>query len=168
MCVCCVVEVSVTIPCLPAPQSRVGNWSVEVGAGALSSPQGPTLHARVTLDRNQTLWLRGSMENRCLRTTAGYISGTYGLVNTLQAWSDYIFHCYGIIQNTNACDCECVIVCLGAGVFVGGCVSEFVYRSVYGVYVCVRCLVMWACVCFLVCVSLYVHVFMCACICVCF
>ena len=85
MCVCCVVEVSVTISCLPAPQSTVGNWSVEMGAGALSSPRGPELHARVTLDRNQTVWLRGLLENRCLRTAAGYIAGTYGLVNTLQA-----------------------------------------------------------------------------------
>ena len=74
-----------TAPCLPAPQSTVGNWSVEVGAGALSGPQGPELRARVTLDRNQTLWLRGSLENRCLRTAAGYRAGTHGLVNSLQA-----------------------------------------------------------------------------------
>ncbi|KAJ3594613.1 hypothetical protein NHX12_003920 [Muraenolepis orangiensis] len=53
-------------------ESKVGNWGVEVGGEALSSAQGPELHVRATLDRNETLWLRGSMEGKCLRTAAGF------------------------------------------------------------------------------------------------
>ncbi|KAG7277412.1 hypothetical protein CRUP_033367 [Coryphaenoides rupestris] len=66
------LEHTVLLALCPPQPSKVGNWSLEVGARALSSTQGPEFHGQATLDRNDTLWLRGSMQNRCVRTTAGY------------------------------------------------------------------------------------------------
>ncbi|XP_051944623.1 uncharacterized protein LOC127616863 [Hippocampus zosterae] len=56
--------------------SRMGNWSVEVGASALSWLQGSALLVRTRLDHRDEMWLNGTLEGRCLQTTAGYKNGT--------------------------------------------------------------------------------------------
>ncbi|KAL0966760.1 hypothetical protein UPYG_G00299790 [Umbra pygmaea] len=53
-------------------ESKVGNWSVEVGGSSLSSLQGPGLQLHARMDRNEQVWLKGALEGRCLHTTAGY------------------------------------------------------------------------------------------------
>lgn len=53
----------------------MGNWSVEVGGNALSSPQGCHLQIQARLDRREKVWLSGTVERQCLQTTAGYLSG---------------------------------------------------------------------------------------------
>uniref|UniRef100_UPI003AABB2CD uncharacterized protein n=1 Tax=Centroberyx gerrardi TaxID=166262 RepID=UPI003AABB2CD len=57
-------------------ESRIGNWSVEVGGSALSSPRGSGLQVQARLDRSENLWLNGTLEGRCLQTTAGYRNGS--------------------------------------------------------------------------------------------
>ncbi|XP_040911109.1 uncharacterized protein LOC121193056 [Toxotes jaculatrix] len=56
-------------------ESRIGNWSVEVGSSALSWPQGSGLQVQARLDRKEKIWLNGTIEGRCLQTTAGYANG---------------------------------------------------------------------------------------------
>ncbi|XP_037642433.1 uncharacterized protein LOC119498040 [Sebastes umbrosus] len=56
-------------------ESRIGNWSVEVGGSALSWPRGSGLQVQARLDRRETIWLNGTAEGRCLQTTAGYMNG---------------------------------------------------------------------------------------------
>ncbi|XP_042370569.1 uncharacterized protein LOC121964427, partial [Plectropomus leopardus] len=55
--------------------SRIGNWSVEVGGSALSWPRGSGLQLQARLDRREKIWLNGTADGRCLRTTAGYMNG---------------------------------------------------------------------------------------------
>ncbi|XP_047445376.1 uncharacterized protein LOC125010660 [Mugil cephalus] len=56
-------------------ESRMGNWSVEVGGKALSWPRGAALQTHVTLDHTEKIWLNGTVEGRCLQTTGGYMNG---------------------------------------------------------------------------------------------
>ncbi|XP_044075986.1 uncharacterized protein LOC122887130 [Siniperca chuatsi] len=56
-------------------ESRMGNWSVEVGGSALSWPRGSGLQVQARLDLREKIWLNGTVEGRCLQTTAGYMSG---------------------------------------------------------------------------------------------
>nr|XP_046265535.1 uncharacterized protein LOC124069998 [Scatophagus argus] len=56
-------------------ESRMGNWSVEVGGSALSWPRGSGLQVQARLDRREMMWLNGTVEGRCLQTTAGYMNG---------------------------------------------------------------------------------------------
>ncbi|KAG7227140.1 hypothetical protein INR49_013938 [Caranx melampygus] len=56
-------------------ESQIGNWSVEVGASALSWPRGTGLHVQARLDRKEKMWLNGTIEEQCLKTTAGYANG---------------------------------------------------------------------------------------------
>ncbi|XP_029309262.1 uncharacterized protein LOC115022426 [Cottoperca gobio] len=56
-------------------ESRIGNWSVEVGGSVLSWPRGSGLQVQARLDRREKMWLNGSAEGRCLQTTAGYMNG---------------------------------------------------------------------------------------------
>ncbi|XP_070830189.1 uncharacterized protein [Chaetodon trifascialis] len=56
-------------------ESRLGKWSVEVGGSALSWPQGSGLQVQARLDRTEKIWLNGTLEGRCLQTTAGYMNG---------------------------------------------------------------------------------------------
>ncbi|XP_061551184.1 uncharacterized protein LOC133412122 isoform X1 [Phycodurus eques] len=57
-------------------ESRIGNWSVEVGGSTLSWLQGSGLLVRARLDHREELWLNGTMEGRCFQTTAGYKNGS--------------------------------------------------------------------------------------------
>ncbi|XP_077359529.1 uncharacterized protein LOC144005296 isoform X2 [Festucalex cinctus] len=57
-------------------ESRMRNWSVEVGGSALSWLQGSGLLVGVRLDHREEMWLNGTMEGRCLQTTASYKNGT--------------------------------------------------------------------------------------------
>ncbi|XP_077415011.1 uncharacterized protein LOC144044458 isoform X2 [Vanacampus margaritifer] len=57
-------------------ESRMGNWSVEVEGSALSWLQGSGLLVRARLDHREEMWLNGTMEGKCLQTTAGYKNGT--------------------------------------------------------------------------------------------
>lgn len=59
-------------------QSRVGNWSLEVGGSALSWPGGWSLQTETTMDHREKILLNGTLEGRCLQTTAGYVNGKYG------------------------------------------------------------------------------------------
>ncbi|TDH06001.1 hypothetical protein EPR50_G00128340 [Perca flavescens] len=56
-------------------ESRIGNWSVEVGSSALWWPQGSGLQVQARLDRREKIWLNWTAEGRCLQTTAGYTNG---------------------------------------------------------------------------------------------
>ncbi|XP_037314999.2 uncharacterized protein LOC119209652 [Pungitius pungitius] len=56
-------------------ESRVGNWSIEVGGSALSWPGRSGVQLQATLDRREKLWLNGTAEGHCLQTTAGYMNG---------------------------------------------------------------------------------------------
>nr|XP_043895928.1 uncharacterized protein LOC122778275 [Solea senegalensis] len=56
-------------------ESRIGNWSVEVGASALSWPRSSGLQLQARLDHTEKIWLNGTIEGRCLHTTAGYMNG---------------------------------------------------------------------------------------------
>ncbi|XP_029929860.1 uncharacterized protein LOC115374855 [Myripristis murdjan] len=58
-------------------ESRIGNWSVEAGGSALSSPQASGLQVQARLDRSETFWLNGAVEGRCLQTIAGYKNGSW-------------------------------------------------------------------------------------------
>ncbi|XP_029380652.1 uncharacterized protein LOC115057622 isoform X2 [Echeneis naucrates] len=57
-------------------ESRIGNWSVEVGSSALSWPQGFGLQVQARLDQIEKIWLNGTVEGRCLQTTMGYANGS--------------------------------------------------------------------------------------------
>ncbi|XP_036941120.1 uncharacterized protein LOC119011822 isoform X1 [Acanthopagrus latus] len=56
-------------------ESRMGNWSVEVGGSSLSGPRGSGVQVQARLDHREKIWLNGTLEGRCLRTTAGYMNG---------------------------------------------------------------------------------------------
>ncbi|XP_068995564.1 uncharacterized protein [Embiotoca jacksoni] len=56
-------------------ESRMGNWTVEVGGSALIWPRGSGLQVQATLDRREKIWLNGTVERRCLKTTVGYMKG---------------------------------------------------------------------------------------------
>ncbi|KAE8291162.1 hypothetical protein D5F01_LYC10756 [Larimichthys crocea] len=56
-------------------ESRIGNWSVEVGGSALSWSRGSGLQVEARLDHKEKIWLNGTVEGRCLQTTAGYMKG---------------------------------------------------------------------------------------------
>ncbi|CAJ1071926.1 uncharacterized protein LOC122887130 [Xyrichtys novacula] len=56
-------------------ESRIGNWSVDVTGSALSWLGGSGLQVQTRLNRGEKIWLNGSVERQCLRTTAGYMSG---------------------------------------------------------------------------------------------
>ncbi|XP_067330193.1 uncharacterized protein [Channa argus] len=53
-------------------ESRMGNWSVEVGGSALSWTRGSGLNMQVRLDHREKIWLSGTVEGQCVQTTAGY------------------------------------------------------------------------------------------------
>ncbi|XP_061695033.1 uncharacterized protein LOC133510744 isoform X2 [Syngnathoides biaculeatus] len=74
-------------------ESRMGNWSVEIGGSAFSWLQGSGLLVRARLDHREELWLNGTMEGRCVQTTAGYRNG-YGLSEDVS-----VVACLGIIHN---------------------------------------------------------------------
>ncbi|XP_037131472.1 uncharacterized protein LOC119136818 isoform X1 [Syngnathus acus] len=57
-------------------ESRMGNWSVEVGGSVLSWLQGSGLLVRARLDHREEMWLNSTKEGRCIQTTAGYKNGT--------------------------------------------------------------------------------------------
>lgn len=71
--------------CVYTTQSRIGNWSVEVGGSALSWPRGSGLHVQVRLDRKDKIWLNGTIEGRCLHTAAGYMNGKYRIISAIFA-----------------------------------------------------------------------------------
>lgn len=48
-----------------------------MGASALSWPQGSGLHVQTRLDRKEKMWLNGTIEEQCLKATAGYANGKY-------------------------------------------------------------------------------------------
>ncbi|KAF3699111.1 putative uncharacterized protein LOC400499 [Channa argus] len=52
-------------------ESRMGNWSVEVGGSALSWTRGSGLNMQVRLDHREKIWLSGTVEGQCVQTTAG-------------------------------------------------------------------------------------------------
>ncbi|XP_068593999.1 uncharacterized protein [Cebidichthys violaceus] len=56
-------------------ESRIGNWSVEVWGSALSWPERSGVQMQARLDRREKIWLSGTLEGRCLQTTAGYMNG---------------------------------------------------------------------------------------------
>ncbi|XP_056277303.1 uncharacterized protein LOC130198189 [Pseudoliparis swirei] len=56
-------------------ESRIGNWSVEVGGSALSWPGRSGVQVQARLDGREKIWLNGTAEGRCLQTTAGYMNG---------------------------------------------------------------------------------------------
>ncbi|KAM7401003.1 hypothetical protein PAMA_005280 [Pampus argenteus] len=57
-------------------ESRMGNWSVEVGGSVLSWPRGSGLQVQARLDHREKIWLNGTVEGKCLQTTAGYNNGS--------------------------------------------------------------------------------------------
>ncbi|KAM4551263.1 uncharacterized protein PAE49_015110 isoform 2-T2 [Odontesthes bonariensis] len=57
-------------------ESRIGNWSMEIGGSAMSWLRGSCLQVQATLDHREKVWLNGSLEGRCLQTTAGYTNGS--------------------------------------------------------------------------------------------
>lgn len=65
--------------CLFTSKSRMGNWSVEVGGSSLSGPRGSGVQVQARLDHREKIWLNGTLEGRCLRTTAGYMNGKHAL-----------------------------------------------------------------------------------------
>ncbi|CAI5641741.1 unnamed protein product [Oreochromis niloticus] len=56
-------------------ESRMGNCSVEVRGSALSQVKGSGLQVQATLDGREKIWLNGTVEGRCLQTTAGHMNG---------------------------------------------------------------------------------------------
>lgn len=58
-------------------KSRMGNWSVEVGASGVSRPQGSGLLMHASLDHREKIWLNGTVAGRCLHSTAGYRNGKW-------------------------------------------------------------------------------------------
>lgn len=74
---------------------------MEVGANVLSWPRGSGLLMHASLDHRERIWVNGSLEGRCLRSSAGYRKGkcpprvpvvqTSGIVRTgfdvqVQSW----------------------------------------------------------------------------------
>ncbi|XP_015259914.1 PREDICTED: uncharacterized protein LOC107104429 [Cyprinodon variegatus] len=57
-------------------ESMVGNWSLGLVGSALSWTSGSGLQVQAAIDGRQKIWLNGTIEGRCLRTTAGYINGS--------------------------------------------------------------------------------------------
>nr|XP_061789894.1 uncharacterized protein LOC133579338 isoform X1 [Nerophis lumbriciformis] len=57
-------------------ESRMGNWSMEMGGSALSWPQGFGLLVQARLDHREEMWLNNTIEGRCLQTTTGYKYGS--------------------------------------------------------------------------------------------
>lgn len=68
---------STTMCVLYTSQSRIGNWSVEVGGSVLSGPRGSGLQVQARLDGREKIWLNGTAEGPCLQSTAGYMNGEY-------------------------------------------------------------------------------------------
>lgn len=62
-------------------QSRMGNWTMEVGGSALSWPRGSGLQVQARLDRREKIWLNGTLEGRCFQTTFGYKNGKSLLIS---------------------------------------------------------------------------------------
>nr|XP_040026805.1 uncharacterized protein LOC120815845 isoform X3 [Gasterosteus aculeatus aculeatus] len=56
-------------------ESRIGNWTMEVGGSTLSWPGRSGLQLQARLDRREKIWLNGTAEGHCLQTTAGYMNG---------------------------------------------------------------------------------------------
>ncbi|KAF7669802.1 hypothetical protein LDENG_00124500 [Lucifuga dentata] len=56
-------------------ESRLGNWSVQVGGSALSLLQMSGVQVQASLDHRETFWLNATVGGRCLQTTAGYKKG---------------------------------------------------------------------------------------------
>ncbi|XP_061587434.1 uncharacterized protein LOC133452231 [Cololabis saira] len=56
-------------------ETRVGNWSVEMGGAALSWSGGSSLRVQAGLDHQEKIWLNGTLGGRCLQTTAGFTDG---------------------------------------------------------------------------------------------
>ncbi|XP_074545635.1 uncharacterized protein LOC141804879 [Halichoeres trimaculatus] len=56
-------------------ESRIGNWTMNVGGSALSWRGGAGLQVEARLDHRERIWLNGSVEGQCLRTMAGYKNG---------------------------------------------------------------------------------------------
>ena len=81
------VEIPITVykqpMCACTSQSKIGNWSVEVGGSALSWPQGSSLQVQARLDGAERIWLNGTAEGRCLRTTAGHTNGKYRIISVI-------------------------------------------------------------------------------------
>lgn len=50
---------------------------MEVGASVVSWPRGSGLLMHASLDHREKIWVNGSLEGRCLRSTAGYRKGKY-------------------------------------------------------------------------------------------
>lgn len=58
-----------------------------MGASAVSWPRGSGLLVHASLDRREKMWVNGSLEGRCLRSTAGFRKGKYPpRVLVLPAW----------------------------------------------------------------------------------
>ncbi|XP_028987618.2 uncharacterized protein LOC114844422 isoform X2 [Betta splendens] len=55
-------------------ESRMGNWSVQVGGSALSWHRGSGLQVQAALDQREKIWLSGMLEGPCLQATAGYMN----------------------------------------------------------------------------------------------
>ncbi len=66
--------------CVYTSQSRMGNWSVEVGGSALSWPRGSGFQLQARLDRREKIWLNGTVEGRCLQTTVGYVNSKHRII----------------------------------------------------------------------------------------
>lgn len=56
-------------------KSRIANWSIEMGVSVVSWPQGSGLLMQTRLDRRQKIWMNGTLEGQCLRSTVGYTKG---------------------------------------------------------------------------------------------
>ncbi|XP_068456308.1 uncharacterized protein [Clinocottus analis] len=56
-------------------ESRIGNWSVEVGGSAMSWAGRSGVHVQARLDGREKIWLNGTADGRCLRTAVGYTNG---------------------------------------------------------------------------------------------
>ncbi|KAM3605075.1 uncharacterized protein V6R79_020226 [Siganus canaliculatus] len=56
-------------------ESRMGNWSVELEASALSWSRGSGVLVQTRLDHRERIWLNGTLQGRCLQTTAGFMNG---------------------------------------------------------------------------------------------
>lgn len=63
----------------------MGNWSVEVGGSSLSGPRGSGVQVQARLDHREKIWLNGTIEGRCLRTTAGYMNGKHTVIRAVFA-----------------------------------------------------------------------------------
>lgn len=55
----------------------MGNYSLELRGRALSQTQRSGLQVQATLDGREKIWLGGTVEGRCLHTTAGHMNGKH-------------------------------------------------------------------------------------------